>query len=189
MADDGQEYEILTDTLGFGGQGTVFRARRVADGHEVAVKRIAAAAPRELEIAEKVMSLGQPEQLLVPFASASDGPDLLLFMPLALEGSLADEIAARPGGWDESEVLAIVHDIVAGLIELNAAGIVHRDLKPANILLYQGRWHLADFGMSRDLDVRTATLTYTMGGTPCTTRRSDCCCSRRRTRATCTPWA
>ncbi|GAA2063815.1 hypothetical protein GCM10009839_89040 [Catenulispora yoronensis] len=144
----------------------MFRARRVADGHEVAVKRIAAAAPRELEIAEKVMSLGQPEQLLVPFASASDGPDLLLFMPLALEGSLADEIAARPGGWDESEVLAIVHDIVAGLIELNAAGIVHRDLKPANILLYQGRWHLADFGMSRDLDVRTATLTYTMGGTP-----------------------
>jgi serine/threonine-protein kinase len=67
---------------------------------------------------------------------------------------------------DESGVLEVLHDVTGGLIELNDARIVHRDLKPGNILLSQGRWCLADFGMSRDEDVRTAALTYTQGGTP-----------------------
>lgn len=165
IADDGHEYEVRPTVLGSGAQGAVNRARRTADGLDVAIKRINGGAPRELEIAEKLKSVAQPRHLLVPFAAAVDGADLLLVMPLA-QRSLADEIAAHPGGMEEAGVLDVLHDVTAGLIELLDAGIVHRDLKPGNILLCQGRWCLADFGMSRDVDVRTATLTYTNGGTP-----------------------
>jgi hypothetical protein len=64
----------------------------------VAIKQIHGAAPRELKIAEKLKSVVKPRHLLVPFASALNGTDLLLVMPLA-QGSLADEIAAHPAAW------------------------------------------------------------------------------------------
>jgi hypothetical protein len=104
------------------------------------------------------------QYLLAPLAWAVDGVDLLLVMPLA-ERSLADELAEHPQGLAEDYAATILRDITTGLVELRAAEIVHRDLKPANVLFLDGRWHVADFGMSRDLDVSTATRTFTYGGT------------------------
>jgi serine/threonine protein kinase len=46
------------------------------------------------------------------------------------------------------KTLEIIIDICRGLAYIHAKDIIHRDLKPANILRYQGRWVLADFGMS-----------------------------------------
>lgn len=43
-----------------------------------------------------------------------------------------------------------LHDILAGLAAVHAAGIVHRDLKPKNILIdRQGRAALSDFGVAK----------------------------------------
>jgi serine/threonine protein kinase len=93
-----------------------------------------------------------------PLRSAIADVDLLLVMPLA-ERSLATEPASHQNGVAEDALLPVLRDITSGLVEPHAAGIVHRDLKPDNVLLYEGRWCVADFGISRDLDVRTATLT------------------------------
>jgi len=38
--------------------------------------------------------------------------------------------------------------MLKAFIELSQKGIVHRDLKPANILLHNGIYKLADFGLS-----------------------------------------
>lgn len=169
QADDGAEYEILSDALGRGGQGTVHVGRRRGDDGAVAIKRILGGATRgpdrnrELQIALK---LGQrpPQRLVAPLTWAVDGEDLLLVMPLA-DRSLADELAEHRGGLSEGVQLAVLRDITTGLAQLHSAGIVHRDLKPGNVLLYAGRWHMADFGISRDLDVRTATVTFQHAGT------------------------
>ena len=32
---------------------------------------------------------------------------------------------------------------------MESRGVVHRDIKPENILLLDGHWHLADFGIAR----------------------------------------
>jgi Protein kinase domain len=169
-ADDGNDYEVLPDVLGDGGQGSVHLGRRIATGDAVAIKRILGGARREparnreLQIALK---LGQqsPPHLLAPLTWLVDGDDLLLVMSLA-ERSLADELIAYSGGLPEDALLLVLRDVTAGLVELAEAGILHRDLKPGNVLLHAGAWRLADFGMSRDLDVRTATTTFTHGGTP-----------------------
>lgn len=168
QADDGNHYEELSGALGSGGQGTVHRGRRAEDGTLVAIKRVHDASPdiernRELQIALKV---GQrtTQHLLAPFTWAADGDDLLLVMPLA-DRSLADELADHPEGLSEETQLAILRDVTTGLVELQLLGIVHRDFKPHNVLLLGGRWHVADFGMSRDLDVSTATVTFQYGGT------------------------
>ena len=169
QADDGHEYEILLDTLGAGAQGAVRRGRRVADDCPVAIKRITDGAGRgpeanrELQIALKLHQQDS-QHLLVPVAWARDGADLLLVMPLA-DRSLAAERASYEKGMADDALLPVLRDITSGLVELHATGIVHRDLKPDNVLLYEGSWRVADFGISRDLDVRTATLTFQDHGT------------------------
>lgn len=163
QADDGHEYEILSDSLGAGAQGTVRRGRRVADDRPVAIAGRGPEANRELQIALK-LHWQDSQHLLVPLTWAIDGADLLLVMPLADHG-LAVERASHENGLAEDALLPVLRDITSGLAELHAAGIVHRDLKPDNVLFYEGRWCVADFGISRDLDVRTATLTFKDHGT------------------------
>ena len=38
--------------------------------------------------------------------------------------------------------------------------MVHRDLKPENVLLIDGAWRVADFGISRYAGAATATATH-----------------------------
>lgn len=167
-ASDGQDYQILPAALGNGGFGAVFAGQR-ADGAEVAIKRVVDAATRgragqrELDIALKI---GQEPvaYLLAPFAWAYQGDDLLLVMPRARR-NLREHLALHPDGLSEDEQLAVLHDATRGLVELSSLGVVHRDFKPANLLLYEDHWCTADFGISRDLDVRTASVTFQHAGT------------------------
>jgi len=63
----------------------------------------------------------------------------------------------------------IVLDIASALQYAHSAGIIHRDIKPANIIIdSEGKAHLADFGLARDmagLD-RSLTMSGTVVGTP-----------------------
>lgn len=54
---------------------------------------------------------------------------------------------------EASKILIDVADALAGLAGRN---VVHRDLKPENVLLLDGRWCLADFGISRYAEATTA---------------------------------
>lgn len=69
------------------------------------------------------------------------------------------------GAFGEPEVVDALHDMAVGLAELHAAGVLHRDLSPRNVLRHHGRWKLADFGLARDVDVSTATVTWAQHGT------------------------
>lgn len=133
-----------------GGFGQVFEGRDPV-GNPVAVKRLhvtaAAAAHRELTIADDLSNRRMTHVL--PIYDAGQDPDsgaYFIVMPRA-DRSLDDELRTRRGNVPEPEAVDVLRQIAAGLIEVE--DIVHRDLKPGNVLMHEGRWKVADFGIAR----------------------------------------
>jgi serine/threonine-protein kinase len=156
------------DRLGDGGFGVVFGGKGPND-EDVAVKRLDLNHPRaepldrlmrETEIGDRISTAGLAHLLPVVDHSMVDN-HLLLVMERA-ERSLASAITS---GMPEQDCLAALRDISAGLVELHGLPILHRDLKPPNVLWHGGKWKLADFGIARDLDQSTATMTWKGYGT------------------------
>ena len=155
----GEDYEILS-LLGRGSYGTVWRARDLRLGREVALKVLHPHVARDLDArfrreARLTAQLAHPA--VVPIYDwDSRGPVSWYTMELADEGSVADLIA-RSGPRSLGEISQHVEQILEGLSAGHALGIVHRDLKPENILVDRyGRWRIADFGIANIAGERAA---------------------------------
>jgi serine/threonine-protein kinase len=85
-------------------------------------------------------------------------PHWPLAMPRA-ERSLRVELNSTGGPVEVEESVAIVTDVATALAAL-AGRVVHRELKPENILLLEGAWCLADFGIARYAESTTASNTW-----------------------------
>jgi serine/threonine-protein kinase len=152
-----------------GGFGGVY-AGEAFDGTSMAIKVVEKNRPsgvlddrllrREVEIGHRVAE--SSAELLLPVIDVADEGDRLLLVMVRADEALADH--SLP--FDEVTTIAAMTDIVAGLQELHAIGILHRDLKPANVLAHGGRWKLADFGIARDEEIGTQTLTFVGWGSP-----------------------
>jgi len=146
----GQEW-ILGEVIGGGGFGKVYSAKS-AD-HESAVVKLVPKAPgaeRELLFVE----LGEARNV-VPIIDRGETEDSwALVMPRA-EKSLRQHLSETPGPLSMAEAVTILTDIADALADLDGR-VVHRDLKPENVLLLNGHWSLADFGISRYAEATTA---------------------------------
>jgi hypothetical protein len=150
MKIQGRKLWTLSDRLGGGGFGQVFRAQS-DDGEQAAAKLVPKAPGAERELLFEQLS-GVPN--VVPIIdTAETDVAWVLVMPLA-ERSLADELAQR-GPLPLDEALVALLDIATALSALEGQ-VVHRDLKPQNVLLLDGNWCLADFGIARYAEASTA---------------------------------
>ncbi|WP_328756600.1 serine/threonine-protein kinase [Streptomyces sp. NBC_00271] len=77
-----------------------------------------------------------------------------LAMPLA-EKSLRARLIESAGPLGLPETINILRDIVTAIAGLNGK-VVHRDIKPENVLLWEEKWCLVDFGISRYAEATTA---------------------------------
>lgn len=139
-----------------GGFGQVFLGRS-KDYPELAVKRLhlsaASAAHREMAIAEAMV--GEENQHIIRFLDAGEDAasgGYFVVMEKA-ERSLQDDLDGGTN-FDSVATALILLDAAQGLLE--AGNVVHRDLKPANLLLHEGRWKLADFGIARFVEEATS---------------------------------
>jgi len=146
-------YEILSQ-LGAGGMGTVYRARDVQLGREVAIKvldeevsRNAAGLRRLLAEAKAASALNHPNIVTVHGFGEEDGHPYLVTE--IVEGrTLRELLAAGPIAVDRG--LDIAMQVLAGLAKAHAAGLVHRDLKPENIMVTsEGLVKILDFGLAK----------------------------------------
>lgn len=99
----------------------------------------------------------------VVFDRGEHGDFWVIVMPCA-DKSLRGHLDERGGTLPLAECIQIMMDIAVALAELDGE-VVHRDLKPENVLLLEGTWCLADFGLARYKEAATATHTWKQAGT------------------------
>lgn len=146
---NGATWEVGT-LIGGGGFGKVYEAK---SGNRQAVVKLIPKSPG----AERELLFVQLSDVrnVVPVIDGGETADSwALVMPRA-EKSLRQHRELIAGPLTEAEAIAILKDIAETLNDL-AGKVVHRDIKPENILFLNGKWCLADFGISRYAEATTA---------------------------------
>jgi hypothetical protein len=145
----------VQEVIGQGGYGTVYRARQLAVGREVALKvdqRVLATERDQRRFMREVTSAGRlsGHPHVVDLYDAGVLPDGRPYLVLELcpGGSLWDRVAAA-GPLPVAEVREAGVRIADALAAAHALGVLHRDVKPLNILINRyGMVALADFGLA-----------------------------------------
>src|SRR5215510_5039313 len=155
-------YEI-TEQIGIGGMGEVYRARDVNLGRDVALKVLPDAFAQDADRlarfereAKTLASLNHPNIAIVHGFEKSDGVRALV-MELVEGPTLADLIERRGESSDSpgrplpiDEALPIAKQIAEALEAAHEQGIIHRDLKPANVKVRDdGTVKVLDFGLAK----------------------------------------
>ena len=151
----------ITEKLGQGGMGEVYRAEDTVLGRQVAIKvlpDIFAGDPERLARFEReaklLASLNHPNIAAIHGLEAHEGTRFLVLE--LVEGQTLSE-RLKKGRIPLDETLAICRQIAEGLEAAHEKGIIHRDLKPANVKVTpEGKVKVLDFGLARALQDRAA---------------------------------
>jgi serine/threonine protein kinase/WD40 repeat protein len=163
----------ITEILGRGGFGVVFKAFDPALHRFVAVKVLApqlatsAAARRRFAREGRAAAAVSHEHVVaIHCVEEADGLPYLVMEYVA--GISLQERLDRDGVLGLPEILRLGMQIASGLAAAHAQGLVHRDIKPANILLESGieRVKITDFGLARAVDDASLTQSGFLAGTP-----------------------
>jgi len=156
---DGFAHYEVCEEIGKGGMATVYRARQVRLGREVAIKRNDAgkAMTREKFLAEARVTglLDHPGVVPVYDLLVADGGDIALAMKL-IRGRSWKEILHPPSGEEPRDLdfhLGVLGGVANAVAFAHSRNITHNDLKPANVMVGEfGEVLVVDWGMA--LDVR-----------------------------------
>lgn len=162
-------YELL-ETVGHGGMATVYRARRLSDGKEVAVKVLREPYCHDREFVERfereaqaAASLAHPH--VVPVLDRGEDRGVRFLVMEYVDGEDLKSLLRRSGPLSPARAAAVAAAVCDALQYAHARGIVHRDVKPQNILLTPtGQVKVTDFGIARALTSATITETGTVLG-------------------------
>jgi serine/threonine-protein kinase len=146
-------YEI-SDPIGAGGMGEVYRARDPRLARDVAVKVMAAELAKDPDWlrrfeqeARSTASLSHPN--IISVYDVGKSGDHSFIVTELLEGETLRGRLLR-GALPIRKALETMLQILAGLGAAHARGIVHRDLKPENIFITrQGQVKILDFGLAK----------------------------------------
>ena len=143
----------LTREIGRGGMATVYLARDLRHGRDVAVKVVspmlasALGGDRFLREIEIVANLRHPH--IVPlFDSGNAGGAPYYVMPFETGSSLRQRLA-RDGRLPIDEAVTLLRDVSDALAYAHERGIVHRDIKPDNVMLSGRHAMVTDFGVAK----------------------------------------
>ena len=153
----------LTEVIGRGGMGCVYRAEHTKLGRDVALKLLREDYAQRRDAVARFFQEARAVNLIrhrnivdvIDYVELESGAVFIIMELLA--GHSLGRLMRIPGGIPLGRALGIVAQICDGLSAAHAVGIVHRDLKPDNIIV--GRTEdgsdlvkILDFGVAKLID-------------------------------------
>ena len=145
----------LSELIGIGGMGAVYRGIDTSLERDVAVKVMREEFAEDPKFVERFLrearataSLSHPNVAQI-YSFGEQNSRYYLVMELLPNGSLDDRIR-KEHRLPELDVLDIGIQVASGLRAAYERGLIHRDIKPGNILFAQdGTSKIVDFGLAR----------------------------------------
>lgn len=167
--DSSFEYYRVYDTLGGGGQGSVFKGIDLRTDKEIAIKlyspnQLVKRAELEVSKLEKVDSPYLAKVVEHGYTTIRDTRCYFVTTDYMEGSDLNKVLKTRKLTSDETRRLLI--NILSAIDDLWKMRVVHSDLKPANILyLSNGDFVLIDLGFAKHLDNESITMGQVIMGT------------------------
>lgn len=148
---------IITDFIGRGGMGDVFKAEHNLMGREVAVKVLTrqrstpeaeANFQREIRLQAK---LDHPN-LVRAYDAGHDGNVYYLVVEY-VPGTDLRRLVRTQGKLDMEQAATVIMQAAQGLHHAHSCGLIHRDVKPGNLLVTpEGHTKVSDLGLAGFMD-------------------------------------
>lgn len=182
----------LDARLGGGGMGTVYKARRMRIGDDVAIKIMRAEFVSDNNTLERfrreariAAGLRHPNIVIIHDFGETNEPDVPAFIVMELlEGASLREVLEQGGRLDLHRAIGLMREICAGVGAAHQNGVLHRDLKPENVMILPPYSEskaesvkVVDFGLARLRNLGSDERLTQVGaliGTPCYMSPEQC---------------
>ena len=148
-------YEVVGE-IGRGGMATVYRARDLRHGVDVAIKvlrfELASSSFAERFAREIRLTARLQHPNILPVLDSGVVGELPYYVMPFVDGETLQALLRRTEQLAIDEALRLTGEIADALSYAHRQGVVHRDIKPSNILISRGHAVVADFGIARALD-------------------------------------
>jgi len=161
----------ITEKIGEGGMGAVFKGIDLMLEREVAIKMLRPELASQPQVVERFRSeavtlakLNHPN-IATLFSFLRQGEDFFMVMEF-VRGETLDSLIRRSGAMPCDRAIALFCQALEGIDHAHRMGIIHRDVKPANMMLTgTGTLKVMDFGIARVLGTSRMTKQGNIVGT------------------------
>jgi serine/threonine-protein kinase len=162
----------ITQKIGEGGMGAVFKGIDLMLEREVAIKMLRPELASQPDVVERFRSeaitlakLNHPN-IATLYAFLRHGNDFFMVMEY-VQGYTLDNLIRRNGAMPVDHAVTLFCQALEGIGRAHKLGIVHRDIKPANVMLTSedGSIKVMDFGIARVLGTARMTRQGNIVGT------------------------
>lgn len=161
----------ITEKIGEGGMGAVFKGIDLMLEREVAIKMLRPELASQPQVVERFRSeavtlakLNHPN-IATLFSFVRQGDDFFMVMEF-VRGRTLEALIRRTGAMPADKAVGLFSQALEGIDHAHRMGIVHRDIKPANMMLTEsGTLKVMDFGIARVLGTSRMTKQGNIVGT------------------------
>jgi serine/threonine-protein kinase len=161
----------ITEKIGEGGMGAVFRGIDVMLEREVAIKMLRPELASQPQVVERFRSeavtlakLNHPN-IATLYSFLRQGDHFFMVMEF-VRGETLDDVIRRMGAMPVEHATTLFCQALEGIEHAHKMGIIHRDIKPANMMLAtDGALKVMDFGIARVLGTARLTRQGSVVGT------------------------
>ena len=161
----------VTEKIGEGGMGAVFKGIDLMLEREVAIKMLRPELASQPQVVERFRSeavtlakLNHPN-IATLFSFLRQGEDFFMVMEF-VRGETLDSLIRRLGAMPCDRGISLFCQALEGIDHAHRMGIIHRDIKPANMMLTEtGTLKVMDFGIARVLGTSRMTKQGNIVGT------------------------